>query len=94
MKTYEVDVMQFVLPHGQQKPCKTDLPIATQEAYQDMLAHGCRFEAEVLTTGAVSVTISNADEDVDMSITDNGPAVPQGMCDMLNRGLWKEGNNR
>ena len=73
---YEVDVMQFLMPNGRQVPCKTDLPIETQAAYQDMLAHGCRFEAEMLTTGQVSVTISNGEEDVDISVTVNGPEVP------------------
>lgn len=88
--TYTAEVLQFMLPHGRQNPTSTELPIETREAYQEMMASGCRFEAEMLMTGQVSVTISNPkdEEDLDFSITRNGPEVQAGMIAMLQRRRW------
>lgn len=75
-------------------PRKTNLPSDTRAAYEDMVKCGCRFEAEVLPNGIVSMTISNPDqgEDVDVSLTANGPQIQKGMADMLRRGRWKRGS--
>jgi len=73
MKTFPVAVTQFKRPDGRQERTSTDLPDGYQAAYDDMSDHGCRFEAEVLTNGMVSVTISDSDEDIDISLTPNGP---------------------
>ena len=85
---YRVAVLQFLRPAGQPTWTETNLTLETMPLYRDMIAHGCRFEAEVLTTGEVSVTISNGDEDVDCTVTANGPDVQRGMSEMLNRRAW------
>jgi len=53
---------------------------------------GCRFEAEILCNGLVSVTIfdPSKEEDIDISITRNGPEVIHGMIAMLKRKSWNE----
>lgn len=84
-----VDVLQFLMPDGRRNPTSTTLPIECRDAYNDMLAHGCRFEAEMLQTGEVSVSIDDSEDYVDISVTPNGPEVQAGMVEMLKRGLWK-----
>lgn len=90
MKTYTAEVLQFMMPDGRRNPSSTELPIESQAAYLDMQKHGCRFEAEVLSTGHVSVTISDpkAECDVDIHVCANGPDVQSGMVKMLSRALW------
>lgn len=91
MKTFTADVLQYLLPDGRQKKINTELPAELESAYRDMLACGCRLEAEVLTTGEVSVTIFDlgTEDDRDISVTPNGPEVPAGMIAMLQREAWK-----
>jgi hypothetical protein len=89
------DVIQYIRPHGEVKHEIAVLPNEYKELYDSMLAHGCRFEAEVLTTSQVSVTISDPKEelDLDISITFNGPEVQKGMIKMLERKSWMKGAN-
>lgn len=89
--TFTAAVVQFFRPFGDRKIEETELPIEVQPAYEEMRKSGCRFEAEVLATGMVSMTISNpkTEEDIDISLTRNGPEVQAGMVEMLKRGLWK-----
>lgn len=88
---YTAEVLQFLMPNGMRKLTSTELPIETKAAYEDMLQSGCRFEAEVLRSGQVSITISDPvkEEDVDISLTGNGPEVQRGMVEMLQRKLWQ-----
>jgi glutamine synthetase len=88
MKTITVWVTQFVRPNGKRRRVSTDLPATCQEAYEDMLRHECGFEAEVLTNGLVSMAISTKDEDLDITITPNGPEVQEGMVHLLSRRSW------
>lgn len=81
----KVDVVQFLRPNGREQVGQMELPDSAAAAYEKMIRDGCRFEAEILTTGAVSVTISNHERDLDISLTDNGPAIQEGMVKMLER---------
>ena len=84
----QVDVMQYLKPDGRQTPATVELPDAHKKAYQRMIDSGCRFEAEVLTTGEVSMTVSDGEEDIDINVSENGPLVLVGMSEMLERELW------
>lgn len=88
--TFAVPVRQFLRPNGIIRPCSVRLPVDLEPAYLEMTRHGCHFEAEVLTDETVSVTISDDEQDVDISLTDNGAKVLEGMYDMLKRARWKE----
>lgn len=88
METIVVRVTQFLRPHGRRQEVETDLPARCKEDYEEMLARGCRFEAEVLVGGSVHMTISSADEDLDGCLTPNGPAIQEGMVAMLDRKIW------
>lgn len=90
--TFEVAVVQYLMPDGRQEQTGTRLSRELEPLYLDMVKHGCRFEAEMLRTRAISVTIFNIkdEEDVDISLTGNGPEVQAGMIAMLKRQLWKQ----
>ncbi len=90
--TFEVAVVQYLMPDGQREQTGTRLSRELEPLYRDMVKRGCRFEAEMLTTREISVTIFNIkdEEDVDISVTSNGPEVQAGMVAMLERQQWKQ----
>ena len=87
--------MQFIMPHGKQKLTECPLPIKMKPLYDRMMGSGCRFEVEMLRTGEVSATITRLEtdqrdgEDIDIRITANGPAVQDGMIEMLVAKSWE-----
>lgn len=87
----QVNIIQYLLPDGRQRPMTVELPDVHKDAYQRMINSRCRFEAEILITNEVSVTIFDTDseEDIDINISNNGPAVLTGMSKMLERELWR-----
>ena len=90
-KTYAAEVIQYLRPDGRQVPVTTRLPVDTHDAYQAMLAAGCRLEAEVLMTSQVSVTIFDvkSEEDLDCRVVENGPAVQEAQSSMLRARPWE-----
>jgi len=88
MKTFRAELTQFLRPNGRQKRQYTNLPINIQPLYSEMLIANCRLEAEVLMNNMVSITVSNGEEDIDISLTRNGPEVQMGMVAMLQRRRW------
>ena len=87
--TFEACVNQFLRPDGRVSKETTRLPMICHAEYLDMLTSGYHFEAEVLMTGDVSITISNIeDEDVDGCIVTNGPDVQTSMVEMLMNKKW------
>lgn len=90
MTTFTADVRQYLMPDGRLREVTTELPATLREAYMAMQQSGCRLEAEVLTTGEVSVTIFDPKEevDVDIEVVPNGPRVQTAIAAMLNRNRW------
>lgn len=87
-----VDIIQFMKPNGNQKATTAELPDEFVKNYTEMRDACCRFEAEVLRTDEVSITISNKTRDVDIEVVENGPAVQAAMIKMLERRLWNDSN--
>lgn len=87
-KTYTAEVIQYLMPDGRQRNVLTELPESSRIDYVDMQRAKCRFEIEILRNGLVSVTITSADEDVDIEVIPNGPEVQPAMVKMLARRLW------
>lgn len=85
---FEALVTQYMRPNGRATPQTTLLPLSSLSDYNDMLKHGCEFEAEVLTTGEVSLTISSLCDDIDCEVVKNGQAVQEALVRMLGRRLW------
>ena len=88
MNTFEAEVALFKAPHGYVRQMITNLPVEVQLAYNDMAAAGCRLEAELLRTDEVSVTIADGNNDLDIRVVPNGPAVQNALVEMLNSGYW------
>jgi hypothetical protein len=78
------------MPNGRQEQVTTELPASSALEYTEMRKAGCRFEAEMLVTGEISVTITKGENDLDISLTVNGPAVQAGMAAMLSRHMWRK----
>lgn len=79
-----LECVQYLRPDGRQRHGHVEgLSDDLADAYANMAAIGHRFEAEVLTTGKVSLTISNHDWDVDIQVVENGPQVIVAMEEML-----------
>ena len=97
--TFEADVVQFLRPNRMRHDMKVSLPIELEGNYREMLGAGFRFEAEVLVTDQVSVTISTSCArtedcgDIDISLTVNGPGVIEGMARMLRNKRWETLND-
>ena len=67
---------QFMRPDGRRVETGIDRPQEIATRAQKIIAAGYRFEAEVLTTGEVSLTITNDEEDHAFEVIPNGEAVP------------------
>ena len=91
MAVTQVEVTQYLLPDGRQRKNIVRLPEDVQDQYADMLQHGCRLEAEILSTGEVSLTVCDMEEeqDIDIRIARNGPATTQALIEMLNARAWR-----
>ena len=89
MQTFLVDVVQFTRPNGVKVDQQAEVPIELKSNYEDMLSHGCRLEAEVLSTGHVSLTVTSEERDVDIRVVDNGPSVLRALQELLHNQRWK-----
>jgi exonuclease III len=79
-----IEVTQFMNPSGRQVNQTTKIKDQFQEKYVLMKRLGCRFTAEVLNTGQVSVCIEEPDYgDIDIRIIPNGPKVQSAYEEML-----------
>ncbi len=77
---------QYMRPSGRAVPVSIEVSEATANKAQTIIARGFRFECEVLTTGQVSLTITDPDEgDLDIKIIENGPGVREAVEAMITR---------
>lgn len=83
MDTFEAKAIQFSLPNGRKSEVTTELPGSMKPQYDLMIKTGCRIETEILGTGVVATTISDAETDHYIEITPNGPAVKEAVIKML-----------
>ena len=92
MKTFTANVIQYLMPHGRSKKVTTELPIESKPIYDAMISAGYSFEAEMLQTEEVSVTISeDCDDsaDIDCEVIPNDSGVQVAMIEMLKRKQWE-----
>lgn len=76
---------QYLRPNGRAIEVTINRPKEIYDKAIDIIKAGYHFEAEVLTTGQVSLTISDNDGDHDIEVVDNGPEVPLAVDRMINR---------
>ena len=68
---------QYLMPDGRTKQIEIDRPANIEAKAAEIIAAGCRLEAEVLLTGEVSFTVFNpeTEEDEACELSRNGPEV-------------------
>lgn len=67
---------QYLRPDGRKSAVKIDRPDHIAKAADFIRSNGFRFEIEELTTGEVSMTISDDHDDYHRMLCPNGPEVP------------------
>jgi len=70
-----IEFTQYLRPDGRKEKITIDRPEHVELIAREFIKAGGRFEAEVLSTGEVSLTAHYDDEDVAIEICANGPAV-------------------
>ena len=72
----DIPFTQYKYPDGRKVPLEVDRPFRIWAKAMALIAQGFRFEAEVLqTTGEVSLTIADDEEDLAIEVCSNGPEV-------------------
>lgn len=83
MKT--IPVIQFIRPYGKQAHEFISVSNEASNKYDELHKAGLQITSEVLSTGQVSLCLSDNQEDYDIRICSNGPKVKQSIEDMLLR---------
>lgn len=79
-----IEAKEFLRPNGRQVKITAKAPEWISPNYDKMIESGFWLEAEELTTGQVSFTISSClNEDLDIICVPNGPGVLQAVCEMI-----------
>jgi hypothetical protein len=73
----EIPFTQHLLPHGRTKPTSIAVAADVADKADAILARGLAFECEILSTGEVSLTVTDPEEGDDLAIEvlRNGPGV-------------------
>jgi hypothetical protein len=75
METKEITFTQYLRPDGQQVDIYFPAPDHLYLLAEELIADGYRFEAEVLTTGEISLTVSDGEEDIAIQLCPNSPGI-------------------
>ena len=87
---------QYLLPDGRQREINIDLDPEQEEVGRKLLGNGVRLEAEILTTGEVSITaeFDGSEDYISLAheIVPNGPGIREAVCRLLETATkrWKE----
>ena len=81
----EIPFTQYLRPDGRKKEGGFDRPQEIYDRAMKIIEKGHVFEIEVLTTGHVSITISNGKEDVAIELCKNGPEVLTTVDELVNK---------
>ncbi len=79
----EIPVTQYMRPHGKKVIISIERPKDIYSKAKEILNAGYLFEIEVLTTGQVSLTITDGEEDICFEVADNVPGGPASAFDRL-----------
>ena len=88
-----IEMTQFLRPQGRQRKVTMPAPKDMEDDYKQMLEDGFHLEGEMLSTGEVSITVSDDDADYDISVIPNGPEVIKAIGRMLQRKKWQDPNS-
>lgn len=74
---------QYLQPEGRTRRAEIDRPGEIEDMAQELLEYGWTFEAEVLNTGEVNLTVFDGEQDVVGRVVPNGPAVPNAVDEIV-----------
>jgi len=86
---YDIPFTQYMMPYRRKVKFTITRPKEIYDRAMQIIDAGYCFEAEVLTTGIVSLAISDDECDHDMELANNGPEVLLAIDQMINR-FWKK----
>ena len=66
---------QYLLPHGDTKEIFIERPQPIEAIADKLIEMGCHFDAEILTTGMISITCEKEDDLLSIQLCSNGPGV-------------------
>ena len=79
---------QYLRPNGLKAPMSVHCRANVEEKAKRIIDSGYLFECEVLTTGEVSLTITNdKDGDVAIKVVPNSPSIPLAVESLINKFL-------
>lgn len=76
---------QYILPSGRKSETAIERPAEIEAIADKFISAGGRYECEILTTGEVSLTAVFEDDDVEIEVCDNGPAVRDAVDALVRR---------
>ena len=77
---------QYIAPTGRPKQVSIEVQDCVADKAETIIKRGFAFECEVLSTGQVSLTVTDPDEgDLDIEVVSNGPGVREAVERMINR---------
>lgn len=89
-----VPFTQYHLPDGRKSDTGIDRPADIEALAQSFIDRGGWFEAEVLTTGHVSLTacfdMPDGDNDIEIELVPNGPGVPEAVDRLVRRAAARD----
>lgn len=62
-----IEFIQYLRPDGRPRSVTIDRPVPVERKAREIQGRGCRFEIEVLTTGEVSMSIFDIEEEEDVA---------------------------
>ena len=74
---------QYLLPDGRTRSISIDMPADIEEKAFDLIYSGCHFDAEILTTGMVSLTCEDTEDLVAIKVCPNGPSVVTAVRELI-----------
>jgi len=83
----DVPFTQYMRPNGRPVPMTIDRPESVANQAQQLLEAGFCLEAEVLTTGQVSITVSDGENDIAGELTENGPGILDAVDRLIGRAI-------
>lgn len=80
----QIEFTQYMLPHGRRQPAWIEVAPDVAEKARSLVKQGLCFECEILTTGQVSLTITDPENgDLDIRVCKNGPGIREAVEDMV-----------
>jgi len=88
----KIEVMLFLPPNGNQRRMSYDIiDDSLSDKYKDMQKYECQLEMELLSTGVISITVSDLDKDLDIILVENHQkSIKIGIETLLKRAVWTD----